>query len=114
MNKKISKKDTPLRDRYTGVLLEQMHGDIKQILEGHAVLDKKIDDFRYETRTEIKVLKLNNRHLIEKQGDLEVKMDKNFEDVFKYLSHIDEQIQFIRHRLDDLEKRVARLETAHI
>lgn len=124
MKKKISKKDTPLKDRYIGVILEDINDKFDRVLEGHSVLDKKIEDFRYEVRSDIKFVNLTSRTLLQKQIDLEVKINKledemknSFKSVFDYLSRTDKELESIRalliERLDKLEKRVARLETSH-
>ncbi len=44
----MRKNDLPAVEGRFGVILENIDSNVKQVLEGHAVLDKKIDDFRQE------------------------------------------------------------------
>jgi len=48
MGKNVRKNDLPAVEGRFGVILENIDSNVKQVLEGHAVLDKKIDDFRQE------------------------------------------------------------------
>ncbi len=105
------------------VLLERMDKKIDHVLEGHAVLDKKIesfnsnlnkkiDDFRFEMKTEFKALST-------KVEGMEDKYDKNFAVVLKYLSRIDDEVQYLKRMLFNkadldrviaLEKRVTEIQ----
>lgn len=100
-----------------GVLLERMDKKIDHVLEGHAVLDKKIegfnsnlnkkiDDFRFEMRTELNHVKAEVRltnyqlkDLVVRIDRIEDKYDKNFNVIMKYLSRIDDEIQDMKKSL---------------
>lgn len=43
--KKLDKKNTSVAERRFGVILENIDSNVKQVLEGHVVLDKKINEF---------------------------------------------------------------------
>ncbi len=86
MKKAAKKKDFPARDRYFGVLLEKMESNFRQVLEGHAALDKKIDDFREEF------------------------IDFTNEANWKFKEILDELKEFKEGRFAELEKRINRLE----
>ncbi len=102
-----------------GVILESIDSKVEQVLEGHVALDKKfdkkIDDFRYEMRDEIKLLKLGQRLLTNKMEDLSI----GSKQVLEYLKRIDEELQDLKkvlyqkadvERLQKLEQRVAQVE----
>lgn len=116
-----------------GVILEDINSKFEQVLEGHAALDKKfdkkIDEFRHEMRSDVKLLQIGHRALTDRLRDVEVKidvMDGNVRDlqssskqILEYLSRIDEEIKNLKTRLDKkadlerilhLEKRVAQIE----
>lgn len=112
--------------RHTNVLLEDLDKKIEMILEGHDSLDKKIDDFRHETRSEIGFLRLSDRVATNKLTDLvlkidriEDKYDKNFKIIMEYLARIDDEIQDLKtklvakadlERLEKLEHRIVQVE----
>lgn len=92
--KKRNKKDSSNEGRYTNVLLENMDSKIDVLLEGHQVLDGKIE--RVDKKVDI----------------LKEDMDYKFETVF-------DELRLIRNELKEkvdrdeflvLEKRVAALE----
>lgn len=95
--KGVSRKDMPVKDRYLGVILEDVNKKFDLIIEGQQVTQKQIDflekrfeDFQKETRD-------------------------NFTAVFKYLSHLDETIRPLQREMQKLkeeewEKRLNRLE----
>ncbi len=115
-----------------GVLLEEMDKKFDLVFEGHAALDKKfdkkIDEFRYETRTETGFLKLGQSVTNNKLKDLAIKVDsmdekydKNFKGIMEYLSRIDDEIQELKKifagrpepkRLLAFEERLAHVELA--
>ena len=102
-----------------GVLLEHIDGKFNQVLEGHAVLDRKIDsvqnelrEFRSET-----TFKLNT--ITQVIDAFKTKTDANFKVVLEYLSRIDDEIQDLKKvfhgkpemkRLMQLEARMAQVE----
>lgn len=119
---KVAKEST-LQERRFGVLLEHMDSNFKLVLEGHAALDKKIEDFRYETRNDISFIKFALNTLTSKIEDLETRFNR-FEDnnksdhksILEYLARIDDEIAGIKSKIDKkadlervivLEKRVA-------
>ena len=119
LQKKLKMKDSTTQERRFGVVLEDINKTVHQVLEGHAALDekfsKKIDDFRYEMRDEIKLLKLSNYNLTNKIEDL----TRSSKQILEYLSRIDEEIQDLKkvlvrkvdlERLLTVEKRVAQIE----
>lgn len=122
----IKSKSKPPTKRSLGVILESIGSDVKQVLEGHSVLDKKIEDLGHETRRELKFVNFSLKTLSDGQKDLSTKLvrleekyDGNFEQVINYLSKIDEEIQNLKkiltqkadvERLVQLEKRVAQIE----
>ena len=107
----------------TNVLLEDLDKKFDLILEGHKALDvkfdkktdhlgQKLDEFRYETRTEASFLKLGQSVLTNQVKDLSLKSEKNFVVIREYLGRIDDEIQDLKKRLiskADLE-RLERLE----
>ena len=105
--KKISKKDTPFKDRYTGVLLEKMNDGIMLIAEGHTILKKGQEEIKVDLK-KIKSTQDNiHGDLIKFKQDYDqfvVETRSSFHDVFQYLKHIDEEIKA------DWEKRLQRLE----
>ncbi|MBU1159893.1 hypothetical protein KKD04_01775 [Patescibacteria group bacterium] len=95
--KKSNKKDSNNEGQYTNVLLENMDSKIDIILEGHQVLDKKIDDLR-------------------------IGMDERFNEVDYKFGMVFDELHLIRNELKEkvsrdeffvLEKRVAALEKKH-
>ncbi len=91
----------------TDVLLEDISKKFELVLEGHAALDTKIDEFRHETRTEMGFLKLSQRVIGDNLKDLTVKVDQNFKVIREYLGRIDDEIQDLAKRLGrkaDLQK----------
>ncbi len=66
--------------RYIGVLSEDFQHKLDVVVEGHQVLNKKIDDLRDEVRSDIKevkeMLKLTYRELDNKDHAIEVEVSK--------------------------------------
>jgi DNA repair ATPase RecN len=127
MNMKKSKSvTTSLKERHFGVLLEDLHKKFDLSLEGNEATRKELKDFRHEVRADIGFLKFGQKVLTQEIGDiksklslLEDKYDKNFDQILKYLSVIDNEIQDLKtklskkadvERLENLEKRVAQME----
>lgn len=124
---RIASKDA---SRHRDVLLENIEKHFRLILEGHTGLDKKIeaaeehlgkriDEFRYEVRTEMGFLKLGQSVASNQLKDLQVKTDQNFKIIREYLSRIDDEIQDLKKvfhgkpemkRLMQLEERMAQVE----
>ena len=68
--KKINKKQLPVSERHFGVVLENIDSKLDLVVEGHRVLDKKIDkvdekleDFRNEVNYKFDVV-FDELHLI--------------------------------------------------
>ncbi len=92
-----------------GVLLEHISSQLEQVLEGHTVLDMKIE------RVDAKVEKLSN-----KTEELDTKIEKldtnvenlseetgsNFKVVFDYLKNVDKELIFIKAEIADLKTRM--------
>ncbi|MBU3925783.1 hypothetical protein KJ763_01275 [Patescibacteria group bacterium] len=94
MENKKNKKDLNNEGRYTNVLLENMDSKIDIILEGHHILDKKIDD-------------------------LKIGIDESFNEVDYKFETVFDELRLIRSELKEkvgrdeffvLEKRVSALE----
>ena len=92
-----------LSERRFGVLLEAIDKNVKLAIEGHTVLDKKIEDFRHEMRKEVSFLRLTQdlthnqlKDLVVRIDRIEDKYDNNFEGIMKYLSRIEDEIQHFK------------------
>lgn len=99
----MAKKRSELGASGLEVILESIDSKVEQVLEGHAVLDTKLEKFHHELKSEIHDLKLGQK------------------DILAYLSRIDEEIQEIKQvlrqkadleRLERLEKEVAVIKLA--
>lgn len=127
--KRIIKKDTPIKDRYLGVLLEDINGKFDLLIEGHQVLvknqetlNKDFGSFHKEADEKFAlVLKRFNivddrfrsvddrfRSLEKNAEDFQKETTDNFQAVFKYLSHINQEMQLQKNA--EWEKRISRLE----
>lgn len=118
--KKISK-DSSSKDRYFGIVLEDIDSKFQQIKEGQEVIKKETEEFRRETREELRFLTMGQKVLSDKIEDLKTKLilheeqnGKDFKVIFEYLSKIDKELEHIQKsdlsRLPILETRVAQLE----
>ena len=91
-NLKLKEEFSQEAQRYIGVIAEDFQHKLDVVVEGHQVLSKKIDDLRYELKSEIRgvaeVVKLSHRELTKKDNALELEVSK-------------------------LKTRVEKLETAH-
>ncbi|MDP1719084.1 MAG: hypothetical protein Q8L24_01525 [bacterium] len=113
------KSDKKVTSRNLGVILENIDSKVEQVLEGHSSLDKKIEDFRHETKSEVGFLRFSQDLLLKNVKDINIKMDrledkndKSFKQILDYLSQIDKEIQDLKSRLvnkADVE-RLVRLE----
>ena len=116
MNKQLKTKKLPkVTNAQFGVILEDVQDKFELVLEGHSALEKKIDDFKDETKTNFKTL----------FGFVDA-TTANFKSIFEYLEQIDDEIKSIKEetniirmtlikkadieRLGKLEVRVARME----
>ena len=100
----IKKKNSPgTKERHLGVILEDMHSQLKLVLEGHTALDVKIEVLGRELKSEIHNLTLGQK------------------DILDYLSRIDDEIQELKkilfqkadlERLQKLETSVTQIELA--
>lgn len=138
IKRKTNAKNLSEGKRHFGVVLEHIDSKFNQVLDGHAALDKKIDNFREEVREELDLLKVGQKALAsgqealtERVDDLTGKVDdltgkvedltKSSKQILEYLARIDDEIQDIKRRLDRkadlerleiLERRVAQIELA--
>lgn len=134
MKKKNQKeKQSPVRSFTTsefGALLESIDKNVKHVSEGHTLLEKKIegveerlggklDEFRYEVRTEIGFLRLAQSNNSNALKDLSIKTEASFKAAREYLSRIDDEIQELKKifagrpelkRVEHLETRLAHVE----
>jgi chromosome segregation ATPase len=76
-------------ERKFGVLLEGMDKKIDQVLEGHSVLDHKIENLNHEFQ------------------DFRHETNSNFKSVFDYLSRIDDEIKDIKLEISDLKNKLS-------
>ncbi len=126
MTKKAKFTKTAPDSSRANVLLEQIDKKFELVLEGHVVLDKKIDDlannsgeFRTETRLNFKTL---TQDLADLDGRLVIfatRTENNFKVIREYLVRIDDAIQDLTNRLGrkadleelaELKQRVAQVE----
>lgn len=112
VKKQIQKKikdSSPTEQRF-GVFIEHMDKRFDQVLEGHATLDKKIDDFRHETRSEIRVINLNLGNTSTNLKDLSVRVDRYQDETHKllvdYFSALDDELKRMHKTLTDLGNRL--------
>ncbi len=94
--KKIKNNNSALSERHFGVILESMDSKLNLVVEGHQVLDKKIEDFRKET---------NNRF-----NEMDYKFDIVFDELHLIRNDLKEKVG--RDEFVLLEKRVMALERA--
>ena len=129
-NKKPVKKVSRKYD-HRDVLLESIDKKFQLVLEGHEGLDKKIDDFRHETRSELKFIRFAQDVLKNEMGDFRTDigilrtdvsdLKSSMNQIMEYLKRIDDEIQDLKRRLvgkadlerlGHLEQRVASVELA--
>lgn len=91
-----------------GTLIEHFDSKLDLVVEGHAALDKKIDDFKVEVAEKFKEVDYKFETVFER-----------FDGVDERFNHIDDELHVIRNELKEkvgrdefqlLEKRVAALE----
>ena len=79
-NLKLKEEFSQETQRYIGVLSEDFQHKLDVVVEGHQVLNKKIDDLRDEVRSDIKevkeMLKLTYRELDKKDNAIEEEVSK--------------------------------------
>jgi hypothetical protein len=112
--------------RQFGVVLEHIDSKLDLVVEGHATLDKKIDDFKEEVDEKFKVVDYKFEVVLDGQKALDKKIDKNHEEFREFKKEVDykfevvlDELHIIRNELKEkigrdefvlLEKRVAALE----
>ncbi len=121
----ISKKDLPTKDRYLGVILEDMNGKFDLLIEGQQVTQKQVDSLERQVGSlgkkisdlaeQINYLGKRLDSFEKRFEDFQKETRDNFTAVFKYLSHLDETIRPLQKEIQKLkeeewEKRLARLE----
>ncbi len=104
--KKNSKKKipgTPKKERYFGIILEDINGKIKQIFEGQDAIKKElkseISGVKSELKSEISGVK-------SELNEFKKETRSNFQTVFKYLSRIDDELQTIKKEISELKSRL--------
>lgn len=133
--KKIQKTKIPessTAEKYFGVILEDVNSKFDQVLEGNGAIHKEFKDFRSEFNEfrnetnfkfgvltgEVKETSSKVSNLESKVSNLESKYDKNFDQILKYLSQIDEEIRDLKkilyqkadlERLERVEQEVAQI-----
>ena len=90
--KKALKKDTPVKDRYLGVVLEDMNGKFDLLIEGQNVTEKRLTSIEVEIRSmkidlnqKIDFLTKKTNSLEKNLEDFQNETKDNFAAVFKYL-----------------------------
>jgi len=105
---KINKNQSPVSERQFGVVLEDIDSKLDLVLEGHQVLDKKIEDFRKKV----------DERFNEVDYKFEVVFEK-FDEIDVQFSDVKDELHIIRNELKEkvgrdefvlLEKRVMALE----
>ena len=121
MNKTNIKKDTPVKNRRFGVILEDIDKKFDLVLEGHEAFSKEIKDFRDDARREFSEVRFQIKTLSEVLADFRADAVKNFTAIREYLSRIDDEIQDLKKtltgtveqkRLEILEYEVSQLKLA--
>lgn len=134
---KTKKHPTKVTNAQFGIILEDIQDKFSLVIEGHTVLDKKIDHFKKDTDEKfgivfdfVKYQKEFNaevKDFMSETREFQEETKANFKGIFDYLIRIDEELQSIRseikelravldkkadkERLEKVEKRVAYLET---
>lgn len=115
-------KDTSEAERHFGIVLEDINKTVHQVLDGHAALDKKVDnfygefsEFRNETNFKFETITSELSGVKSELRDLK----SGSKQILEYLSKIDDEIGDLKRmlirkadleRLEHLEQRVAQVE----
>ncbi len=97
---KLNVEQATIVERQFGVVLEHMDKKIDIVLEGHAALDKKIDDFH----DEFSGLRNEFSGLRNEFSGFRKDTESNFSTIFEYLSGIDTELKSIRGEIDEVRK----------
>ncbi len=112
-NLKLRKKtkDSSPAEQQFGIFVEHMDKRFDQVLEGNVALDKKIDDSRHETRSEIRFINLNLSNASTNFKDLSVRVDRYQDETKKimtdYFSAIDDELKQIGKELVAIKGRLS-------
>lgn len=118
---KEKKESKNQKGNYTNLLLERMEKKIDHVLEGHAVLEKEIKDFRHEMRGEMNEFRFEIRTELKFLKSASHSLEETSKVIKEYLKHIDDEIQFLKKaftqkadldRVIALEKRVTEIQMA--
>jgi septation ring formation regulator EzrA len=96
-----SKKELPQTERHFGVVLEDIDSKLDLVVEGHQVLDKKIEDFRGEVNEKFKEVDYKFEIVFEKFDEV----DKKFDEVDKRFDEVDKRFDEVDKRFDEVDKR---------
>lgn len=108
---KISKKDSSVAERRFGVVLESIDSKFDLVLEGHSVLDHKIDGVESRLTGGIKELNFKVEILAGDLKDFKKDTQSSFQTVFDYLSNADKEFDFIKSEIADIKLEIADLKT---
>jgi septation ring formation regulator EzrA len=103
-----SKKELPQTERHFGVILEDIDSKLDLVVEGHQVLDKKIEDFRGEVNEKFKEVDYKFEVVFEKFDEVDKKfdeVDKKFDEVDKRFDEVDKRFDEVDKRFDEVDKR---------
>jgi len=120
-------KKTVLKKEHFEILLEDIQDKLKFVVEGHSILNKKIDDLTNELHTSLKSTRDELVFLIKASIDKsEERLTKKIEDGDRaVIEHADRRFDELNHKidtindnlkahtesLDDHEERISRLES---
>jgi hypothetical protein len=100
------------------ILLENMRGDIKLVLEGHSVLDKKIENLKETLDKKIEDVKWLVKEVDKKVEDRTRMLDKKIEDKIGMLDKkIEDKIGMLDKKVEDtrtIVKEISRELKEHI
>ncbi|MEK7146815.1 MAG: hypothetical protein AAB772_01005 [Patescibacteria group bacterium] len=122
MPQKKIKKELSSAERGFGVILEDIDSKLDLVVEGHQVLDKKIDGVDAKVDNLQKEMNYKFDVVFEKFGEIDQRfeqVDQRFEQIDQQFSEVKDELHLIRNDLKEkvsrdefvlLEKRVAILE----
>jgi DNA-binding ferritin-like protein len=96
------------RKKYSEVLLEGIKGDVKLVLEGHAVLDKKIEDVKgmvEDTREVVRELGIKVENTRKTAKELEVKVGDTKKSLEDTKQSLEDTKQSFKQSLEAMDKK---------
>jgi predicted RNase H-like nuclease (RuvC/YqgF family) len=113
-----------MKKEHFEILLENMDSKFKLVLEGHAALDKKIENLRQENKEEHRLLHQMITEVNRKVDSLDQKVDNLAQEneiahkeilsgIKLSYSELDSRIKYLEQEISNLNQRVTRLETTH-